>query len=265
MQYRFLAKEHLKKATSLLATHDVDQLPYACLELRKCIEALSYELLTGYLAEASMKVIETWQPDKVMKELVRIDPGAERNSFLRMRREGTDGGPSGDWMNLGEDRRPKAAWVTKSYHQLGSFLHVQTIKQQREGVAFDAATCRDRAVQIAEELARILEASIWNANFAVSVTFDCAECEAPIKRRSEVLETGGVIECGHCGQLYDAEVGGNGSYLFVPHSFSWDCDGCGTKREIAQSKARDGLDVSCQCGGRTTLKRQIQWTLEKIG
>lgn len=104
MQYRYLAKESLKKATTLLAGQDADQLPYACLELRKCIETLSYELLTGYLAEASMKVIETWQPDKVMKELVRIDPGAEHNSFLRMRQEGPDGEPAGDWINLGEDR-----------------------------------------------------------------------------------------------------------------------------------------------------------------
>ena len=55
MQYRSLAKEHLKKATFLLGADDVDQLPYACLELRKCIEALSYELLAGYLSEASVK------------------------------------------------------------------------------------------------------------------------------------------------------------------------------------------------------------------
>ena len=210
-----------------------------------------------------MKVLETWQPDKVMKELVRIDPGAERNSFLRMRPEGPDGGPAGDWINLGEDRRPKAAWVTKSYHQLGSFLHVPTIKQQREGLVFDAATCRDRATQIGDEPARILEASIWNANFSVSVTFDCAACEAPIQRRSDVLKSGGPVECGNCGQLYDAEPREGGSYFFVPHSFSWDCDACGAKREIIQSKARDGLDVSCQCGDQAMLKFHSRWVLKR--
>ncbi|WP_441252054.1 hypothetical protein AB8A28_08885 [Tardiphaga sp. 71_E8_N1_1] len=263
MSYRFLAKEHLKNATALLAACDVSQLPYACLELRKSIEALSYELLNGYLAEASMKIMETWQPDKVMKELVRIDAGAEVNSFLRMKREGPDGEPSGDWINLGEDRRPRVTWVTKSYHQLGNFLHVPTIKQQREGYVFDEATCGDRATRIQGELTRILEASLWNANFSVSVTFDCAACEVPIKRRSEALESGEPVECGNCGQLHGAEPQGNGSYFFVPHSLSWDCEACGETHEIMQSKTRDGLDASCKCGDRATLKLQSKWVLER--
>ena len=92
IQYRLLAREHLKKSAALLQADDADRLAYACLELRKCIEALAYEILIGYLAEVSTKVIETWQPDMVMKELVRIDPGADKNSFLRMREEGSNGG-----------------------------------------------------------------------------------------------------------------------------------------------------------------------------
>jgi len=74
-------------------------LTYACLELRKCIEALSYEILTGYLAEAPFKVIETWQPDKVMKELVRLIPVLIR-FVSSMEREDGDGRPVGDWKNV---------------------------------------------------------------------------------------------------------------------------------------------------------------------
>jgi hypothetical protein len=39
-----LAKNRLAKATKLLGTPDEDDLVYACLELRKCIDAISYEL-----------------------------------------------------------------------------------------------------------------------------------------------------------------------------------------------------------------------------
>src|SRR5207253_529114 len=39
------------------------------------------------------------------------------------------------------------------------------------GQFFDAAACRDRATLIYNELARILEPSIWNANFSESVAF----------------------------------------------------------------------------------------------
>lgn len=67
-QYRYLAKQRPAKATDLLVSGDEDNLTYACIELRKCIEALSYELLMGYLSEVPLKALETWQPDKVMKE-----------------------------------------------------------------------------------------------------------------------------------------------------------------------------------------------------
>ncbi|QOG21736.1 hypothetical protein [Bradyrhizobium sp. SEMIA] len=266
MQYRFLAKEHLKRASGLLATGDTDQLIYACLELRKCIEAVSYELLNGYLAEAPMKLImETWQPDKVFKELVRIDPSAEQNTLIRVRRQGTDGEPNGPWRSMGEDRRPKSAWVSKAFHQLGSFLHIPTIRQQREGGTFDAVECRQRAVLIQDELTRVLGATVWNFNIAMAVNFDCTSCKAPIRRRSLALDKGSPIECGNCGQLYEAEPHGSEGkqYLIVPHSLSWDCPACGEKRDIVQSKVKDGVDVSCKCGDRAVLRLNSEWVLQR--
>lgn len=177
--YRYLAKQRLAKATDLLASGDEDNLTYACLELRKCIEALSYELLMGYLSEVPLKALETWQPDKVMKELLRADPNADQTSRIRMRREGADGAPDGDWMDLGEDRRLKTRWATKAYHQLGSFLHVPTIKQSRSDEPLDMEAIRRRVELIRAQLAHVLGATIWNANFSVSVTVPCTECEAP--------------------------------------------------------------------------------------
>lgn len=264
MQYRYIAKERLKKATNLLKTGDDDDLTYACLELRKCIEALSYELLTGYLAEVPLKAMETWQPDKVMKELLRIDPTADRSSRIRIQRTGAEEEPDGDWMDLGEDRRLKASWTTKAYHQLGSFLHVPTIKQQRELRSFDSTGARERADLMCAELDRVLDTTVWNANFSVSVTFACAECEAPIKRRDAVLESGDPIECGNCGQLYDADLQADGSYQFIRHSFSWNCKACSEKQTIVQAKIKDGADVSCNnCGDPATLHRRMIWVVER--
>ncbi|MGY4174962.1 putative RNA-binding Zn-ribbon protein involved in translation (DUF1610 family) [Bradyrhizobium sp. USDA 4518] len=263
-QYRYLAKKALSKATKLLKSDDADDLTYGCLELRKCIEALSYDLLTGYLSEVPLKAMETWQPDKVMKELLRIDPTADHSSHIRMRREGENGKPDGNWKYLGEDRRMKAPWAAKAYHQLGSYLHVPTIKQERDGRSFDVAAARARAEEIRAELSRILGASIWNANFSVSVTFACAECETPMKRRESVLKTKEPIECGHCGQLHDAELQADGRYFIVPHSFSWECAVCHEPRTIKQSRAKDGVDVSCpKCGDKVTLRAETQLLLSR--
>jgi predicted RNA-binding Zn-ribbon protein involved in translation (DUF1610 family) len=263
-QYRYLAKQRLAKATDLLNSRDEENLTYACLELRKCIEALSYELLMGYLSEVPLKVLETWQPDKVMRELLRIDPSADQTSRLRMREEGRDGAPDGKWREVGEDRRLKAAWATKVYHQLGSFLHVPTIKQARVDVLLDTEAVRQRVEPVRAELAYVLDATIWNANFSVSATIACSECEAPIKRRSSVLEKGEPVECGNCGQLFDAERQSDDRYFFVPHSYSWTCKACDEPRSIVQSKAKVGADVSCpKCGDHATLRLEQRLLLER--
>lgn len=262
-QYRYLAKQRLAKATELLASGDDDELIYACLELRKCIEALSYELLLGYLSEVPLKMLETWQPDKVIKELLRTDPSADQSSRIRTRREGPDGEPDGDWKEVGEDRRLKMPWVAKAYHQLGGFLHIPTVRQSRERAFIDAEIIRQRVEPIRVQLAHVLDATVWNANFSVSVTIYCTECDAPIKRRSSILEKAEPIECGNCGQLFDAERQPNGAYFFVAHSYSWTCKACGEPRSIAQGKARPGADVSCpKCGDGATLR--VEQTLALV-
>jgi hypothetical protein len=259
-QYRYLAKQRLAKATELLKTDGEDDLIYACLELRKCIEAMSYELLTGYLSEVPLKAFETWQPDKVMKELLRVDAEADHSSRIRMRREGQDGEPNGKWMDLGEDRRLKAQRATKAYHQLGNFLHVPTIRQTREGTPFDAKVARERAEAIRAELEHVLDTSIWNANFSVSVTISCTECEAPIKRRSSILDNGEMVECGSCGQLFDVEHKPDDTFFFVPVSYSWNCEVCNEPHSITQSKVTEGLDVSCpKCKDRAKLVLKKAW------
>jgi predicted nucleic acid-binding Zn ribbon protein len=261
-QYRLLAKERLAKAATLLETETDDNLVYACLELRKCIEALSYELLTSYLSEVPLKAVETWQPDKVMKELLSIDPGADRTARIRIREEGRDGAPDGPWKELGEDRRLKASWASKAYHQLGNFLHVPTIKQAGDGITIDAEVARKRADAIREQLAYVLDASIWNANFSVSVTITCTECDAPIKRRISTLEKSKLIECGNCGQLFDAELKSDGRYLFVPVLYSWNCHSCGEPRSIVHRNLKEGADVSCpKCGDGVTLHLEQKWVL----
>lgn len=261
-QYRILAKERLAKASKLVATGDNDDLVYACLELRKCIEAMCYELLTAYLGEVPLKAFEIWQPDKVMKELLRTDPGAEHTTRIRIKEEGRGGAPDGEWMDLGEDRRLTAAWAAKAYHQLGSFLHVPTIRQAREGISLDTQVSRERAEAIRAHLAHALDTSIWNANFSVFVNVLCTECETPIKRRAAILEKNEPVECGNCGQLFDAEPQSDGRYLFVPHSFSWTCKACGEARSIVQSKAKDGVDVSCpKCGDRAVMYLERRWVL----
>ena len=83
--YWELTDLHLKKAISLLSKDDDDSLTYACLELRKSLEAYAYDLLSRYLTEAPFRLVQrVWQADKVLKELLAIDPRSSSGSTLHM-------------------------------------------------------------------------------------------------------------------------------------------------------------------------------------
>ena len=260
--YRNLAKDRLAKADKLLSTGDADDLIYACLELRKCIEAQAYELLTGYLAEAPLKALDAWQPDKVIRELLIIDPEADISRRIRIKRNGQNGEPDGDWKELGEDRRIKAKWASKAYHRLGNYLHIPTLRQQRVETPLDLDGVRRSANEIRDALAHALGSSIWNVVFSESVKFECFSCDSPIKRRTKHLKTGAPVECGNCGQMHDAKEHPDGNYSFVPHALRWECRKCNEPRSILQGLAKDGADVSCpKCGDGQILARAEVWEL----
>jgi transcription elongation factor Elf1 len=259
--YWYLTSAHLEKATALLATGDDDDLIYACLELRESLEAYSYDLLSRYLTEVPFRVItKTWQADKVIKELLAIDPNAGSSSTLRMRRNATETEPAGPWKTLGEDRRLPVKDVRNYYQALGNFLHLPTIRQPVETDRLENA--RRKAIEIRERLERLLAAGRIVSNLAQTFTFNCTECEAPIARRVAVLAKGGSVECGNCGQGFDTEVQSDGGFFFIPLSFSWDCPRCQSRGEIVRSKATDGLDVSCtHCQLPIALHFKQSWHL----
>ena len=263
LDYRSLAKQRLAKATDLLAENDDDSLVFACLELRRCVEALAYDLLTVYLHEVPLSAFETWQPDKVMKELLQVDPRADRSATVSMQKEATDTEPTGPWLELGEDRRIKSPRLAKMFHQLGNTLHVPTIRQMQKSEPTDYELVRKRAEQIRAELDYVLAAKIWNAHFSVSVTIKCTECETPIKRASSYLNSVKQVRCGGCGQAFLAERQGE-DYYFEPVRFYWHCEGCGVEREIAESKAKPGLDVTCpKCKTPAILASVTSWRVKQ--
>jgi hypothetical protein len=85
-----------------------------------------------YLSEVPLRAVETWQPDKVLKELLAIDPKSASSYTLSMQRSASETEAAGSWMQLGEDRRLPVDYLRKTYQALGSFLHVPTIRQSGE-------------------------------------------------------------------------------------------------------------------------------------
>jgi transcription elongation factor Elf1 len=161
-----------------------------------------------------------------------------------MHRDATKTEPAGPWKTMGEDRRLPAEYMRKSYQALGNFLHVPTVRQSTDAGRLE--TARKKATEVRGRLEKLLAPGRIVSNLSAEIfTFNCTECEAPIARRKAFLAKGGPVECGNCGQGFDAEIQGEGGFFFIPLSFSWDCPRCESRGEIVRSKAADGFDVSC--------------------
>lgn len=102
-QFRQTAREALARANAELAGGEDHRVRYAALELRLAMEALAYDRAQLYKEERPPSESSTWQPGKLIKVLIEIEPHANTNSRLRFKEEASQNTPEGDWHFLGED------------------------------------------------------------------------------------------------------------------------------------------------------------------
>jgi len=156
MNYRHLAQKHLKNAKDELDTNDEQCLKYAALELRMAMEAITYDRALSYKDEFPPNEYETWQPRKVMLVLLDIDPMADKDSSLAIGIEEQYGGPAPKINSLGSEKVLGMSMLKKNYDALGSYLHLQSMKQARVGAILDLNKVRTRCEEIAVFISRVL-------------------------------------------------------------------------------------------------------------
>jgi len=117
-------RQCLDRAQNMLSKEDDSFLRYACLELRFCMEAITYEKLNAYSSYVPAKVFNKWQPAHALKVLLQFEPNADENFTMYVSPESSPGVPTGKRTNFGEHRTFKLNWLKKNYNKLGSYLHM---------------------------------------------------------------------------------------------------------------------------------------------
>lgn len=254
-KYRDLLMSYLSKAEARLATGEDDDVIYACLELRKCLEAYAYMHLVNYLSQVTFDLVQRrWQADKVIKELIAIDPMMSTSGFLTWRRDG-----STKTQKVGEDRRLSTDHL-KTYHKLGSFLHLPMVRSSRTKTDFDGA--RRLAKELCDAIAALYAPGWVNAHFNPPMwEFQCRSCAFPVARRQDRLTTGDTIECGNCGQRWEIEVE-NGELGLFFRTHAWDCKVCGADQEIDESKLVVGSPIACTACNASGIIKMSTWFVE---
>lgn len=98
MTMEFNKENCLNRARKLLENEDDTILRYVCLELRFCIESITYEKLKTYIKRLPFSIIEKWQPPQAIKALRELEPLADEDFELFIFPESSSGVPH--WRRL---------------------------------------------------------------------------------------------------------------------------------------------------------------------
>ncbi|MCA9395089.1 MAG: hypothetical protein KC900_12870 [Candidatus Omnitrophica bacterium] len=221
--YRTLAREHLKCAKNELSTNSDQRLKYAALELRMAMEALTYDRALAYKDEFPPSEYETWQPRKVMSVLLEIDPMADKDCSLAIGVEEQYGVPAPQMSPLGSEKVLSMKILKKHYDALGSYLHVQSMKQFRTGTVLDFDKFRNRCEEISEYASQVLTSSVFNVTLGSFSKINCAECDKPIRKRIPPGQSEVMAECFECKATYTLTDEGDGKIMWNPHQHEIKC------------------------------------------
>lgn len=257
VNFRQRAREALARAKDEMASGSDARLHYAALESRMAIECVTYERARSYAEELPPTEYEAWQPGKLMKELLEIDPDADASGTLSFGIEDVPGEQAKEMKTLGAEKVFKLAAIKKSYDALGSYLHQPTLKQMSKG-GHDLRKARLKFACIADQLDEVLASPIFNINFGNFISFQCMndDCARQIRKRVPRGTESVVAECFDCTAQHEITVNGDGQRVARPlvedvkcanpaceHALKlfkhelrpgayWTCTGCGTRSEI---------------------------------
>lgn len=241
------ARKKLEKARELIARGDICSLRYACLELRFCIEYLTYANLQSYIAEVPDHAVRKWTPKQVISTLLEVDPNADKSSTVSIGLEKTQGIPAEDMQMLGEDIRFSLKWANSRHNALGNFLHAPTLYQIEKSEFANEETIHKKATEIAEELDKILSSPIFNVNFGQFYEFTCT-CGTQIKRREGSFTEEQGIACPNskCGATYDVLSQGDSTEIeFKVREAEYKCPLCEANNYVGLQCISHNSILSC--------------------
>lgn len=252
-QYRTLARQATDRAMTLLATEVDDQLRYAALELRFAMEALTYDRAQAYAKEIPPEELATWQPDKVMKVLLEIEPAAEKSYALRVGSEPYPGGTPARMHTLGTDTVFGLADLKKHYHAVGSVLHTPTMQQMELAKPLDMSKLRVRLQTIAQDLTKSLDSPVRNFTLGNFSSLACHRCTKLIRKRLPIGRESIEATCFSCGAPYQVSLLEDGKVWWEPQVAEIVCatKECNEVLVIWRDEIKAGARLECkQCHGR---------------
>jgi hypothetical protein len=239
MQFRHEARQALARAKALLVQGDDHALRYAALELRLALEAGIYDRLNDYRRDVPPSLYDTWQPPKVLRLLLEVDPDADQPSTVRLMRQGQGQGAAAS-PSITFSETPVNRFALKvNYDALGAHLHMPTLKQSAKDGGPDFAKLRKRCealVALLDPMVTPPKQTFIGGRFSHC---NCSRCGADMRKRVppgpyRLLVAEGEDDC----------------WEAAKYTSPCQHEGCNAAHGIFPDELRQGHRWTCaECGG----------------
>lgn len=256
--------KHLDKATNLLASGKDDDLRYAALELRYCIEHLFYGLIPHYKAELPDDVVEgnVWRPAEIIDMIADMDPYVSQDREIRIGAQPAPGVPPARMIVLGRQSGIGKDLIRKVYHKLGFYLHARVDQKPH-----DPGHLRKRLQKLLPFLEKFRADNLLGGGIAEKAHFKCSVCGRPIVHRTEQAKRNPLVKCPNkrCGAIHKyIETGKADESMHKVLQHNMKCEKCGESNWFDVHKLEEGANeravVNCHsCDAQYELQRWVMF------
>ena len=256
----------MARAKALLAEPTSKNLRYAALELRLCIELLTYEKLRSFSSVIPESVLSTWQPPQAVKALLEFEPSADRSFTLFAGLEEEYGKPSNDMKFVGKHNAIPLKWLRRHYNKLGSLLHAPP---PASSGGMSQAETKTYLEQCVSELEEPLSGNITGFSLRNVVSIPCDVCESPVMANAEVATSSHKAVCLNpkCSAEYFVDARPDGEIAFRLKATVFNCavESCSGNMPIENRKLDIGAELICpECKSKHRIVSR-QWGYELPG
>jgi hypothetical protein len=236
-----LAKLNLKKGDAALR--------YAALELRLALEALCYERAALLGEELPPEAYRTWQPKKLLQQLLDLEPMIDKSRTISFGKEETPGVAASKMNLLGTETVLSMKNLKGFYESLGSFVHAPTLKQLEQSGDVNFDRCRAKCNELIAVIDKVLESKVFNSNFGVFSSINCMndECKQILRRRLPPNKSEIVTSCFDCGLGYKISTKDDSQHIWSPllESIACPSEGCDVVLKVMPKELGPGKHLNC--------------------
>lgn len=249
----------MQRAELLLQRPEPEAIRYAALELRTCMESITYEKLRTYASKVPNSVRTKWQPPQAVKALLEFEPRSDQSFSIHIGKQEGVGIPAKNMQLLGQHNALSLKWLRKHYNKVGNLLHASAADD--EGTV-DPAKVRSYLLEVVADLQPVLSSSIIAARLAKVYTSECVQCKGTVLANTEAIQAGKRAVClnPECAAEYVVTLESPDEAIFKLWGTDFKCIGCDATTTLPNNKVVIGTSFTCPSCRKSHHVVGHQWT-----